>query len=124
MLRLDRTLGVGFLVRGLIKELRRIGDGLEAQNRLLARLADEFAPETPKADLAVTSRDSGIDYLDPVEAALVTEYVDRCTAELGHVPTEEQILRYLADQKTTSLQARLSLRDEDLARLSSTRGEG
>jgi hypothetical protein len=115
--RLGRLFGAGLLLRGLVRELKALRLAVEAQNRLLSRLADHVAPVPPAADLAVTGRESGLDYLDSEEAGLVADYVARCERDLGLLPTEEQVVRYLTDQKTTSLQTRLSLREEDLARL-------
>lgn len=122
MLKLNRILGVGFLVRGLIKELAGIRTGIETQNRLLAQLADRLAPSLAAVSEDDLARHSGVDHLDYEEAALVSHYIARTERDTGHTPTEDQIINYLADEKTRDLASRLADRDQELSRLSS-RGE-
>lgn len=99
-----RQLGAGLLARRTLKALERIESHLAQQNRLLIRLADHFAPafEDQPEPAGV-----GVDYLNPQEAGVVLDYIDRTTRDTGRSPTEEEILRYLADEATVDLQARM-----------------
>jgi hypothetical protein len=89
--------------------LGSVDDRLAEQNSYLKRLADHFAPEPDPAP--VNSREQGVDFLNPVEAAVVQDYVAKTMTDTGREPSEDEILRYLADEKTVDLQSRLALGD-------------
>lgn len=119
-----RLLGTGFLMRALVRELAGIHQQLRRQGDLIERwmaAAGVVAPDAVKAsarpeDLA----DTGISFLDPIEQGIVQDYITRTTKDTGQPPSEDQILSYLADEKTISLQGRLREREAlaDLDRLS------
>jgi len=113
-------LASGLLLRRLVRELHAIGDALDAQNVLLTRVADHFAPIT-REDRDAVKRDTGVSHLDPIDAGLALDFVERTRRDTGHVPDEEEILIYLADEKTTDLHKRLIERDQELARLMESR---
>jgi hypothetical protein len=116
-----RRLALGLLGRRLCAELAGIHQALDAQTQLLARLADHVAPATPSPDRAAVVADTGLSYLDAVEAELAADYVARTQRDTGHTPDDEEVLIYLADEKTTDLHARLTARAEELTRLAETR---
>lgn len=111
-----------FLLRRVSRSLSGIEAQLAIQNRLLARLADQIAPQDPQTDLAEVARDTGADHLDPLEAALALQFAGRVRASLGREPDDEEILAHLADEKTKDLHQRLTEREADLARLARERG--
>lgn len=90
-----RTLQFGLLARRTLAILSSLDGRLAEQNRYLQRLADHFAPQIPEGDVPAAA---GIDFLNPQEAGIVLDYIDRTQKDTGKVPTEEEILRYLADQ--------------------------
>jgi hypothetical protein len=117
-----RLLGGGLLLRTLVKELRGIRLQLTRQNDTLDRVIGLYAPAAllpvvppSPAELA----DTGITFLDAIEAGAVDTYIERTKADTGRAPTDEEILIWLADEKTTSLHQRLREREQlsDLARL-------
>jgi hypothetical protein len=117
-----RLLRGGFLLRSLVKELSGIRLQLTRQNDTLDRLVALYAPaallpQTPPTPQELA--DTGISYLDAIEAGSVHDYIERTKADTGRAPTDEEILSFLADEKTTSLHARLREREAlaDLARL-------
>lgn len=114
--RWTRWIGLGWTLRRALRVLDRIDQRLEAQHTLLVRLADHYAPQpaAPATGNAVAA-DTGVSFLDPVESALAAQYTARTRHDTGHDPTEEEVLTYLADEKTVDLQRRLAARDEELA---------
>jgi hypothetical protein len=116
-------LASGLLLRRLTTELHAISDALDRQNALLARIADRVAPLLPEdPDLReVVRADTGVTHLDVVDAQLAIDYIDRTKRDTGHTPDDEEILIYLADEKTTDLHKRLIERDDQLARLAEGR---
>lgn len=120
-----RWLGVGLLLRRALRALNRIDHHLAEQNRLLARLVDEIAPMPPAVDdahRATVRGDTGVSFLDPDEVVLATAYIARVERDTGHVPDEEEVLVYLADEKTIDLHQRLAAREAEIERLSRERG--
>lgn len=119
-----RLLGTGLLMRALVRELAGIHAQLKRQGDLLERWMAAAGVTTPEVvqqqarpqDLA----DTGISFLDPIEQAIVQDYIGRTTKDVGQPPSDEQILSYLADEKTIALQGRLREREAlaDLDRLS------
>lgn len=111
-----RALPSLFLLRTLTRELHRIGDQLTRQTELLARLADHVAPLTPVTDRETVAQETGVDYVDPIDQALIQDFVRRTEGDLGHHPTDDEILSYLADEKTVDLHRRLLERDRERER--------
>lgn len=106
-----RWLGTGLLLRGLIAELRALRQEVHRQGDALERLATQFAPaELPPLQATGEQPLESITYVDPVEMALVEDYIQKVELEMGQPPSEEQILDYLADEKTVELHARLKER--------------
>lgn len=99
-----RNLRLGFAYRRVLRTLSVIDSRLAEQNTYLRRLADHFAPEPPANQGEPVH---SVDFLAPAEAAIVDQYVQRTHQDTGRVPTEEEILRYLADESTIDLKARL-----------------
>jgi hypothetical protein len=116
-----KRLAAGLLLRRVVRDLTRIADALSAQNVLLARLADRFAPVDPPTIRAEVKADTGVSHLDVDEAFLAQQYIDRTLRDTGHLPDEEEILIYLADEKTLDLHTRLIAREGELARLAEDR---
>lgn len=100
-----RSLSAAFAYRRLLRSIASIDQRLAEQNRYLARLADHFAPQIPQEDAPASA---AVDYLNPFEAAVVDDYVRRTQQDTGRPPTDEEVLRYLADEKTIDLQSRLA----------------
>ena len=122
--RLFQRFASALLLRRLSADLGRIAIALDVQTQLLARLADRFAPrviDQSPGDRATVKADTGVTHLDPVDAGLALDFIARTQAHTGHVPDEEEILIYLADEKTHDLATRLSQRDEELSRLMESR---
>jgi hypothetical protein len=115
-------LGAALLLRTIARELGGIRLQLTRQGDLLERWAAQAGLEPIRSVASSAPRDladTGVDYLDPVEQGLVQDYITKTERDTGHVPTDEQILSYLADERTVSLHARLREREAvaDLARL-------
>lgn len=106
------------LLRTLVHELRGLRAAQQQQNVLLARLVDHVAPIAPETDPEIVRTETGLSYADTTEQALILDYVMRTTRDTGHVPTDDEILIYLADEKTTDLHKRLIDRDQEIDRLS------
>jgi hypothetical protein len=106
-----------------VRELRRIRQALERQTTLLEQLAQTLAPRLPATDPATLQTDTGVDYVDPVQGGLVLDYIEKIRAATGHTPDEEEILIWLADERTQELQARLIERDLQVERLQASRRE-
>jgi hypothetical protein len=115
-----RRLAAGLLLRKLTHELHAIADTLARQNDLLTRLADHFAP-VALLDRDAVRAETGVTHLDVTDQLLALDYSDRIKRDTGHTPDDEEILIYLADEKTTDLHKRLIERDEELARLQESR---
>jgi len=98
-----RGLTLSRLYRRTLRTLERIDLHLAEQNRILARIANHFAPELS----ADAPAGAAVDYLNPQEAFVVLDYTERVQREQGRLPTEDEVLRYLADQATVDLQARM-----------------
>lgn len=108
-----RILGGGLILRTIARELGGIHRQLQRQGDLIERLLQVYAPhalapQTPASAAEVA--DTGISFVDGVEAALVGEYVQRTQTDTGRAPTDDEILSFLADEKTVSLHARLQER--------------
>jgi hypothetical protein len=117
-------LAATLLFRRVSRDLGRIAFALEAQTELLARLCDRLAPvvlDQSPADRATVRSDTGVTHLDALDASLALDFIARTRAATGHEPDDEEVLIYLADEKTLDLAQRLSTRDQDLARLMESR---
>lgn len=108
----------GLLVlRSLTKELTQIRQLLAVQTQLLSRLADQFAPIEPIRDQAVVRAESGVDFIDSTDLFLIQEFTAKHYNATGHVPTDDEVLSYLADEKTRDLHTRMIQRADELERL-------
>lgn len=116
-----RKLTAALLLRRMSRDLREIASALAVQNGLLARIADHIAPATALPSRESVQQDTGLSFLDDHEAAAALAYIERTAKDTGHLPDEEEVLVYLADEKTQSLQQRLIERDEQLQRLAQER---
>lgn len=105
------------ILRSLLKELRGLQTQVAAQTAVLTRLADHVAPIAPAHDPATVRAESGVDFADDQDQFLLQEYAARIHNDTGHWPTDEQLLTYLADEKTRDLHTRLVERDRELDRL-------
>ena len=114
-MRWGRGLVTGLLLRRALTELGGIRTQMIEQNRLLARLAHHFAPEPPAASAEDVVRLSGVDHINERELGVVDDYIARTRLATGRDPTDDEILRYLEDEQTVDLHARLLEREELLA---------
>ena len=94
--------------RRALKTLSSIDLRLAEQNTYLKRLADHFAPALP-TDLPEPSY--SVDFIAPAELALVERFSEQVQHDQGRPPTEEEIVRYLADEATIDLRARMETSD-------------
>lgn len=99
-----------FASRRLIRALEGINAGISAQNALILRLADQFAPKVPEN----VESDTGASFLREDELVTVMDYKDRTYRETGHLPTDEEAVAYLAELKTHDLVEKLSERERQL----------
>lgn len=120
-MKLRQLVSVGWLARRVVGELRGIREALQRQNELLERLAVRFAPTLPTADRDEIGRDTGISHLNADELALALDYSARVERDTGLQPTDDQVLSYLADERTTDLHERLSEREAEMQRLTQER---
>jgi hypothetical protein len=108
------------LLRRVVRDLSRMASAAEEQTRLLARLADKFAPQPlaqSPAERATVKAETGVSYADLEDIALADAFALRQAAHTGHTPDEDEVLIYLADEKTRDLAERLTARDTELTRL-------
>lgn len=101
-LSLRRSLSRLWQLRSAIRALQAIDQRLAEQNRLLQRLADQFAPVPPAEEVDAgrsTPTAAELSYLDPVEIACVQDFQVRYFAATGRDPSDELILEHLAEQK-------------------------
>jgi hypothetical protein len=115
-----KALSSALLLRRLVKELGGIRVALESQGAALLRIAEKLDPTLPLDKLTLRA-DTGVDHLDSNDAYLAQEYVARTHRDTGHIPDEDEILIYLADEKTVDLHKRLVEREDQLARLAAAR---
>jgi len=113
-------LAFGFLARAVLRELSAIRRALETQAGHLGRLADHVDPPIAE-DRATLKADTGVTHLDVIDQELALNYIEKTKRDTGHTPDDEEILIYLADEKTTDLHKRLIERDEEFARLAEGR---
>src|SRR5262245_64664456 len=119
--RMLRRLTGLWILRRVSRDLSRIAQRLDDQNALLTRLTNHLAPLPLEPDRPTLRQDTGVDHFDPVDAILAQDYIERTTRQTGHVPDDDEVLIYLADEKTTDLHRRLIARDQELARLAAAR---
>ena len=110
-----------FFLRTLAKHLSAIVERLDQQNAILLRLAEQIAPQPSATDPATIAAETGVEYVDPIDQDLLQRYSERIYQDTGHVPTDDELLIYLADEKTHDLHIRLQEREQDLARLAAER---
>lgn len=99
-----RNFSLGLLTRRMIRTLDRVEARMAEQNTYLQRLADHFAPQF---DTSGPPPERSVDFLNNTEAGLVLDYIERTQRETGRGPTDEEILRYLADEATIDLATRM-----------------
>lgn len=120
-MKLRTLLGGGLLLRTIAKELAGIRVQLTRQADALERLADAHAPKMERATADVLA-DTGLSYLDANDMMLALDFIRQVEHDQGIAPTEEEVLAYLADEKTIDLHTRLKQRDQEiLNRLQSDR---
>ena len=107
--------------RRLGADLARVATALEAQTALLARLTDRLAPVDPHTSRSDVREDTGVSHVDPTEVLLAEEYSQRTYRDTGHIPDDEELAIYLADEHTVDLRERLVARDLELERLRASR---
>lgn len=116
-----KAFAAAIYLRRISRDLAALGTALTRQNDLLTRLADRYAPADPPTERALVSADTGLSHLDAAEAAVALDYVSRTQRDTGHIPDDEEVLIYLADEKTTDLHKRLIEREAQLTRLAEDR---
>ena len=114
-MKLGRWLGLGLFARRTLRELGGIHVQLTRQNDLLERLVQRLAPVEPAYDQDQVRRESGVEYVNAIEGGVIFDYIERTRKDVGREPTEEEILEYLADEKTIDLQQRMSEREQTIA---------
>jgi hypothetical protein len=114
-------LASALLFRRLARDLADIAAALGRQTALLERLADRYAPKDPPTERREVREDTGISHLDPTDAELALAYIERTQRDTGHLPDDEEVLIYLADEKTQDLHQRLVAREAEMARLREAR---
>jgi len=102
-----RSFSLGLLTRRTLRTLDRLEARLTEQNTYLKRLADHFAPTV---DPNQPAPEQSVDFLNGTEAGLVLDYIERTHRDTGRPPTDEEILRYLADEATIDLTSRMEER--------------
>ena len=119
-----KRVAAAWLLRRVVRSLDSLAASHEQQTRLLARLADRFAPQPldlAQVDRATIKADTGVSYLDADELVAAEAFAARQYAHTGHTPDDDELLIHLADEKTRDLADRLRTRDDELARLSEER---
>jgi hypothetical protein len=115
-----KRFATALLLRRLVRTLDALASAATVQTQLLARLADHFAPvlaPPSAADRATIKAETGVSWADADDIALAEAFAARQAAHTGHTPDEDEVLIYLADEKTRDLSERLTARDTELARL-------
>lgn len=91
---LRSTLRLFTTTRRFLRALDRIATTQEQQTALLQRLADRLAPlplEFHPEDLKQT----GSSFVKDEEQVRIQDYVERCIKDVGRLPTDDEIVRYL-----------------------------
>jgi hypothetical protein len=112
---LVRRLTAALLLRRLIRAVEALAGTQQAQTALLARLADRLAPAPVGSGPLPGPEAAGVTYLDADDQALALAYVERTRRHTGHTPDEDEVLSYLADEKTRDLATRLAEREAEQA---------
>jgi hypothetical protein len=122
-MKLRHWISGGLLARRLVRSLDRMAGALEQQNLLLARLADHFCPPVvaPPQPKDLRAELSAISHLDVDEAYLAQEYIGKTERQTGYSPSEDEVLIYLADEKTQVLHERLQQRSADVTAIEDRR---
>lgn len=115
-----KRLAAGFFLRKLVGELHRVGDAVERQNALIERLVEKFAPAVA-IEREMVRAETGLSHLDVDDAQLALAYIAKTERDTGRTPDDDEVLIYLADEKTTDLHKRLIDREHELLRLTSER---
>jgi hypothetical protein len=110
-----------FVIRRLVHELQGIREQITKQTDILTRLAAQVAPQLPPVDRAEVAAETGVSYVDTADQAIAQEYILRTERDTGRPPTDDEVMSYLADEKTVDLHERLIQRDREIDRLSQER---
>lgn len=82
--------------RRIVRTLERMAGALEAQVEVLREIRDGVVTEAVRGD----EEPGDVGFVDEGEAAVVQGYVARVMRETGRVPTEDEVVAYLADELT------------------------
>lgn len=98
--------------RRSLRTLEAIERHLAEHNRLLGALVERFAPPelalSTEAQKPVAPRETAVDYFDPLEGVLAAEFIQKQERELGHTPTEEEVVAHLAELMNSAWTAQQS----------------
>lgn len=108
-----RALGSLFAYRRLVRALDGIETALQQQNALLTRLADHFSPQFPVGEAPSDS----VSFTRDDDMMLALDFVSRTQRDTGYTPSDDEVIQFLADERTKDLQERLAERDAELGRL-------
>ena len=106
-----RRLAAALLLRRVSGDLHALRVAVEQQNVWLARLVERLAPSDPDTAPTEVAADTGVSFLDPTDSALAAAYSARVLQDTGHTPDDDEVLAYLADEKTHDLHARFLERE-------------
>ena len=91
----------GLLLRNSYRELKALRHAVEAQNALLTKVYDRvFQPDLVPTTAPDSSDLGTVDHLDPFELGLALEYEAKMRQSVGRDPTDEEIIAFLAEEKT------------------------
>lgn len=82
------------LTRRFVRSTERIATALEAQNTLLARIANHFAPELPEVTAADVAT-AGPAFRNQGQLARMEEWIDTFRVRLGRDPNEDDVAEWL-----------------------------
>lgn len=94
-----KSMTAGLLLRNSYRELKALRAAVEAQNVLLTRVCNHLLP-VPAAPDSSDADSGAVDHLDPFELGLALEYEAKMRQSVGRDPTDEEIIAFLAEEKT------------------------
>lgn len=103
-MKIFRSVANSFMLRRVLRTLGAVESQLAEQNKLLARLADHFAPviPAPPEDL---QKQTSVDFLNEVEKGRTLDYIEKVLKDGGRPPTEDELIAYLAEEDTQAVTA-------------------